>query len=219
MNRIGSIARGMAGAALVIAYEAGAHHVVGTPGLEGLGLALVLAPAALLALGTALRSPHRFLLLSLVATAAAVLWVSWGVLVRHYEWGLFLEHALFNGALGWVFGRTLARGREPLCSQFAAMVHGRPLASEVAAYTRLVTAAWTSFFAGVVAVSALLFATASLETWSTFANYLTLPLAALMFIGEHACRRFALPNVRRSGMAESFRAYRRSMRTGPVPSR
>lgn len=219
MNRIGSIARGIAGAALVIAYEAGAHHVVGTPGLAGLGLALVLAPAALLALGTALSSPRRVLLLPLLAAAAVALWVSRGVLVRHYEWGLFLEHALVNGALGWVFGRTLARGREPLCSRFAAMVHGRPLAPEVAAYTRRITAAWTSFFVVVVAVSALLFATASLDTWSTFANYLTLPLAALMFVGEHACRRIALPHVRRSSIVESFRAYRRSMRTGPVPSR
>lgn len=219
MKRTGSIARGMASAVLVIAYEAGAHHAVGTPGLEGLGLTLVLAPAAALALGTVLRSPRRFLLLPLVAAAAAVVWVSRGALVRHYEWGLFLEHVLFNGALGYLFGRTLVRGREPLCSRFAAMVHGRPLAPEIAAYTRCITAAWTSFFAGVVAVSALLFATASIETWSTFANYLTLPLAALMFIGEHACRRFALPNVRRSGMAESFRAYRRSTGAGPVPFR
>lgn len=219
MKRIGSIARGMSGAVLVIGYEAGAHHVAGTPGLEGLGLALVLAPAAVLALGAALRSPRRVLLLPLVAVAAAVLWFARGALVRHYEWGLFLEHALFNGALGYLFGRTLARGGEPLCSRFAAMVHGRPLAPEIAAYTRLVTAAWTAFFVGIVAVSALLFATASLETWSTFANYLTLPLVALMFIGEHACRRFALPGVRRSGMLESFRAYRRSMHAGPVPFR
>lgn len=218
MNRIGSIARGIAGATLVIAYEAGAHHVVGTPRLAGLGLALVLAPAALLALGTALSSPRRILLLPLLAAAVA-LWISRGVLVRHYEWGLFLEHALVNGALGWVFGRTLARGREPLCSRFAAMVHGRPLAPEVAAYTRRITAAWTSFFVVVVTVSALLFATASLDTWSTFANYLTLPLAVLMFVGEHACRRIALPHVRRSSIVESFRAYRSSMRTGPVPSR
>jgi uncharacterized membrane protein len=219
VNQPGSIARGIAGAALVIAYEAGAHHAVGTPGLEGFGLALVLAPAAVLALGTALRSRRRALLLPLVAVAAAAVWMSWGALVRHYEWGLLLEHVLFNGALGYVFGRTLAPGHEPLCSEFAAMVHGRPLAPEVAAYTRRITAAWTLFFASVVAVSALLFATASLETWSTFANYLTLPLAALMFIGEHACRRLALPHVRRSGMLESFRAYRRSTHAGPVPFR
>ena len=75
MKRTGSIARGMASAVLVIAYEAGAHHAVGTPGLEGLGLTLVLAPAAALALGTVLRSPRRFMLLPLVAAAAAGVWV------------------------------------------------------------------------------------------------------------------------------------------------
>ena len=219
MNRSGSIVRAVGGAALVLAYEAGAHHAVGTPGLEGLGLTLVLAPAAILALGAALRSTHRLLLLPIVAVACAVLWVSRGTLVRHYEWGLFLEHVLFNGALGYLFGSTLARGREPLCSRFAAMVHGRPLAPEIAAYTRRITAAWTAFFAAIVAVSALLFASASIEAWSTFANYLTLPLVALMFVAEHACRRFALPNVRRSGLLESFRAYRRATRAGPIPFR
>ncbi|RDU96499.1 hypothetical protein [Trinickia dinghuensis] len=221
MNRSGSIsiARGVGGAALVLAYEAGAHHAVSTPGLEGLGLALVLAPAAVLALGAALRSPRRFLLLPLMAIVCALLWVSRAALVRHYEWGLFLEHVMFNGALGYLFGRTLARGREPLCSRFAAMVHGRPLAPEIAAYTQRITVAWTCFFGAVVAVSALLFAAASIEAWSTFANYLTLPLVVLMFVAEHACRRFALPNVRRSGMLESFRAYRRSSRAGPIPFR
>lgn len=219
MTSTGSIARGAAGVALVAGYEAGAHHAVSTPGLEGLGLALVLAPAAIFALGAALRSRRRFVLVPLMAAATAALWVSRGALVQHYAWGLFLEHVLFNGALGLLFGSTLAKGREPLCSRFAATVHGRPLAPEIAAYTRRITAAWAAFFAIIVAVSALLFATASLETWSTFANYLTLPLAASMFIAEHACRRFALPGVHRSGLVDSFRAYRRSTRSGLAPFR
>ncbi len=210
MNRFGSMARKAAGAAFVLAYEIGAHHAVATPGWVGLGLALVLTPAAIVAFGLALRSPYRAVLLPVLAAVAALLWVLHGPLARHYEWGLFLEHALFNGALGYLFGRTLAPGREPLCSQFAAMVRGRPLAPEIAAYTRRITAAWTIFFAVVVAVSTLLFATASLQTWSTFANYLTLPLVALMFVVEHACRRFALPGIESSGMLDSIRAYRRS---------
>lgn len=217
MNRLGPIVRGATGAALVIGYEAGVHHAVSTPGLERVGLALVLAPALVLALGFAARSPRRALLLPLFAIIAAGLWLVRGSLVRHYEWGLFLEHILFNGALGYLFGSTLAGGREPLCSQFAAMVRGGPLPPEIAAYTRLVTAAWTLFFAAIVAISALLFATASIQAWSTFANYLTLPLAALMFVAEHACRRLALPGIRSSGMLESIRAYRRSS-TGARPA-
>jgi uncharacterized membrane protein len=210
VNRVSSIARPLGGAALVVAYEAGAHHAVSTPGLAGLGLTLVFAPAAIVAAGLAMRSPRRFVYLPLVAAAVAMSWTLRGPLVRHYEWGLFLEHILFNTALGCLFGRSLAPGREPLCSQFAAIVHGRPLAPQIAAYTRRITAAWALFFAAIVTVSALLFATASIEAWSTFANYLTLPLVALMFAAEHACRRLALPNVRRSSMLESFRAYRRS---------
>ncbi len=219
MNRSSSIARAVVGAALVVAYEAGAHHAVSTPGLEGLGLTLVLAPPATIAAGLAMRSPRRFVHLPLVAIAIATLWILRGPLVQHYEWGLFIEHVVFNCALGYLFGSSLAPGREPLCSQFAAIVHGRPLAPEIAAYTRRITAAWTLFFVAVVAGSALLFATASIEAWSTFANYLTLPLVALMFAAEHACRRFALPNVRRSGMVESFLAYRRSTRAGPIQLR
>ncbi|GLU30602.1 hypothetical protein WKR88_00735 [Trinickia caryophylli] len=218
MNRSGShaIVRGVAGAALIVAYEAGAHHAVSTPGLERLGLGLVLAPAGMLALGMAARSPRRALLLPLFVLAAAAVWMSRGALARHYGWGLYLEHVLFNGALGYLFGRSLAAGREPLCTQFAAMVRGRPLAPEIAAYTRRITVAWTLFFAAIVAVSTALFAKASLEAWSTFANYLTLPLAGLMFAVEHACRRIALPGVRASGMLESIRAYRRSVGPGPA---
>jgi len=98
-------------------------------------------------------------------------------------------------------------------------VRGNPLAPEIAVYTRRVTAAWTLFFAFVVAVSTLLFATVPIEVWSTFANYLTLPLTALMFIAEHACRRFALPGVRSSGMVASIRAYRRSTAGRPAAQR
>lgn len=210
VNRLRSIARGAAGCAPVVGYEAGAHYAVTTPGLQGVGLALVVVPALAVVLGIAARSPRRAWLLPLVAVGTAALWLARGYLERHYEWGLYLEHVLFNGALGYCFGRTLARGREPLCSQFAAMARGGPLMPEIAAYTRRVTVAWTLFFAAVIGVSTLLFATASIETWSTFANYLTLPLAALFFVVEHAWRRFALPGVRSSGMLASIRAYRRS---------
>lgn len=216
MTRARSVASGVTGIALLLAYETGAHYAVSTPGFEGLGLALVLAPAAIFAAGAALRSPRRYRYLPLVGASAAALWALRAPLVRHYEWGLFLEHVLFNGALGYLFGCTLAPGREPLCSRFAAMVHGRPLPPEIVVYTRRITAAWTAFFAAIVAISTVLFATASIQAWSTFANYLTMPLAALMFAAEHACRRLALPNAPRSSMAESFRAYRNLKRSGPA---
>ena len=71
-----------------------------------------------------------------------------------------------------------------------------------------ITLAWTLFFVAIAAVSTLLFATAPIVTWSTFANYLSLPLVAVMFAAEHACRRFALPHEPRPRMVDAVRAYR-----------
>ena len=109
-----------------------------------------------------------------------------------------------------MFGRTLGPGREPLCTQFAAMVHGR-LEARVTRYTRQVTLAWTLFFVATALVSTALFACASIVTWSTFANYLALPLVGLMFVAEYACRRVALPDMEPSSIMDAVRAYTQSM--------
>lgn len=192
MGKLTRIARGAAGVLAVVAYQAGAHHAAATPGAHGFGLALAIVPLLAIALAAALRSAHRAWLLPLWALVCAALWLAREPLARHFEWGLYLEHFSFNLMMAFVFGRTLAAGREPLCTQFAAIVHGT-LAPEVARYTRQITVAWTLFFVGMAAVSTLLFATSPIVTWSTFANYLTLPLVGAMFVAESACRRFVLP--------------------------
>ncbi len=56
-------------------------------------------------------------------------------------------------------------------------------------------------------MSTVLFAGASMVAWPTFANYLALPLVAVMFIGEYACWRIALPDMRQSGILTSVRVY------------
>jgi uncharacterized membrane protein len=216
-----SAARGLRAAvvvAAIVAYQVAAHHAVSTPGEHGLGLALVLGPLVLLALSAAARSPARAWLLPLWALGCAALWSMRAPLTAHFGWGLYLEHASFNLALAWMFGRTLVAGREPLCSHFARIVHGA-LEPGVARYTRRVTLAWTVFFVATALVSTLLFATASIVAWSTFANYLALPLVALMFVAEYACRRIALPDMRQSGILASVRAYRQftSMQGGRAP--
>ncbi|WP_240440117.1 hypothetical protein, partial [Burkholderia sp. HAN2018] len=177
------------------------------PGAHGLGLAMALVPPLLLALGAALRSPHRIGFVSAWLLAAAALWAARVPLARHFEWGLYLEHASFNLAMALLFGRTLAAGKVPLCTHFATMIHGA-ITPAVAHYTRQITLAWTLFFVAIAAVSTLLFATAPIVTWSTFANYLSLPLVAVMFAAEHACRRFALPHEPRPRMVDAVRAYR-----------
>ncbi|WP_321797736.1 hypothetical protein [Caballeronia sp. J97] len=196
--------------AAIVAYQLAAHHAASTPGAHGLGLALVLAPLLLVALNAAVRSNVRAWLLPLWALACAALWLGRATLTAHFGWGLWLEHASFNLALAWMFGRTLRSGREPLCTQFATMVHGK-LEARVVLYTRRVTAAWALFFVGTAFVSTMLFAFASIVTWSTFANYLALPLVGLMFVAEYACRRIALPDMEPSSIMDAVRAYTQSV--------
>ncbi|WP_322065992.1 COG4648 family protein [Burkholderia ubonensis] len=203
------IARGALAVGAVVAYQAGAHYAAATPGAHGFGLAMALVPPLLLALGAALRSPRRAWLVPAWALAAAALWAAREPLARHFGWGLYLEHASFNLAMALLFGRTLAAGQTPLCTRFAAMVHGA-ITPAVARYTRQITIAWTLFFVAIAAVSTLLFATAPIVAWSTFANYLSLPLVAVMFAAEHACRRFALPHEPRARMLDAVRAYRQA---------
>ncbi|WP_179401269.1 hypothetical protein [Burkholderia guangdongensis] len=220
MTTPAAIARGTAAVAAVAAYQAGAHYAAATPGAHGVGLALALVPPLLIALGAALRSARRAWLVPLWALACAALWSARAPLAQHFGWGLYLEHASFNVAMALLFGRTLARGRIPLCTRFATMIHGT-LTPAVAHYTRRITLAWTLFFVATAAVSTLLFAAASIVAWSTFANYLSLPLVGVMFVAEHACRRFALPGEPTAGIADAIRAYRQTTResapSGRVP--
>ncbi|CAN7641868.1 hypothetical protein LJR230_004763 [Trinickia sp. LjRoot230] len=204
------IARGAAGVALVAAYQIAAHEAVRMPGKQALGLALALAPLLLLLVGAAARSGRRGWLLPLVVVSLVGLWTVRASLAQHFQWGLYVEHMTFNLTMAALFGRTLLAGNVPLCSRFAAMVHGT-LAPAVARYTRRITAAWALFFLAMAAISTVLFITASIEVWSTFANYLTLPLSAAMFVVEYACRRLVLPDMTHSGLLEGIRAYRQSM--------
>jgi uncharacterized membrane protein len=203
MPQLNRIVRGAATVGVIAACELGTHYAASTPGAEGFGFAVVVAPLLLIALAAAARAPQRVWLLPLWACGCLALWVTRAPLVRHFEWGAYLEHLSINLVMAFGFGRTLAAGRQPLCSQFAAVVHGT-LTPAVAHYTRQITVAWTG-------VSTLLFVTAPLVVWSTFANYMTLPLVAVMFVGEHAWRRVALPNVQRSSMFAAARAYRHTM--------
>jgi len=218
MRALKPIARGGAAFAGLLVYEIGAHHAAATPGEHGFGLALVLAPLFAIALSAAARSKRRGSLLPLWVLAGAALWIARAPLARHFAWGLYLEHMGFNVALALAFGVTLLPGREPLCTRFAAMMDGS-LTPSVERYTRQITVAWTLFFVAIAAISTALFATASIAEWSTFANYLALPLVAVMFVAEHVWRRFALPDVHRPGMLDAIRAYRQTMapRAGRAP--
>jgi len=190
MPRAAVLLRVAAVIALIIGYTSLAHHTNTTPGYATLGSLIALAPFVLAALTLALRSTRRALMLALVALACVALWLAWPAIQQHYSRLYWIEHAGAQLILGAVFARTLAAGREPMCSYFARMVHG-PLTSIMLRYTRGVTIAWVAFFGAMAAGSTLLYFLAPLGVWSAFANFFTLPLTALMFIAEYAARRHA----------------------------
>lgn len=216
MDRLTGFVRGAVGLAAVIAYQVGAHHAVATPGAHGIGLAMALVPPLAIALVAAARSAQRAWVLPLWGLACAALWMARAPLADHFAWGLYVEHASFNLMMAYVFGRTLVAAREPLCTGFARVVHGT-LTPRIARYSRQVTVAWTLFFVATAGVSTMLFAVAPIVAWSTFANYLSLPLVGVMFVAEYLCRRVALRGEPRSSLFDAVRAYRQSTHAADHP--
>ena len=203
-----------------IAYAVLAHYSAATAAATtwpSLGVAVSLAPSLAILLWLSWRSQRRFAMLMLCAAVAALLWGFWGALERNFNWVYFLQHAGTNLMLAGVFGVTLARGRKPLCSQFAEAVHGG-LTDEVAVYTRQVTQAWMLFFLAVSLVSGILFFLAGIEAWSVFANFLTFPLIVLMFGVEYRVRLRRLPTLEHRSILDGVRAYWQSAAASPDAS-
>jgi len=173
-----------------------------------LGAALSLVPAALVAASIGRRSRHREWWVAAAAIAAVALWAGWGSLERNFASVFFLEHAGGNLLLAFVFGRTLAAGREPICTRFARILHGS-LPPEVVEYTRRITLAWTIFFATLATLSAGLYLGGFLAAWSLFATMLSPVLVGLMFVVEYAVRLRALPHWERVGVLGGIRAFSR----------
>ena len=185
-------------------------HLFASSAVPSLAGALVaMAPLSTLALVLAWRSTGRTAMLALCLAGFVLLYLYGSWLVAHYNWVFLLDHAGINALLCVAFGRTLARGRDPMISQFARIVHG-DLTPALVSYTRAATWAWVFYFGAVAVVSLLLFWQASPQVWSVFANLLGLPLLALMFAGEYAVRCQVLPATERAGPLESIRAYRQA---------
>ncbi len=117
-----------------------------------------------------------------------------------------ISHAAAYLFFLWYFGRTLARGREPLITRFARTVHGA-LDPEMVLFTRKVTIAWCLFFAIQLIASALLLGFAPLSAWSLFINLLNLPLVALMFVGQFAYRMIRYPGYPRVSIWQAIQVF------------
>lgn len=201
------IVRWLGIAVLVISYPLLAHYTNESAQRGNLGALVAIAPVVLIALVLAWRSPRRRLMLGVLVLLCLALWSWWPALEHHYGVVYWLQHAGMQLVLCIIFGRTLVAGRQPLCTRFADAVHG-PLTPRHEIYARQVTVAWTLFFAAMMLVSTALFFLAPLATWSVFANFMTLPLVALMFIVEYRVRRRVLPDLPNPHILDAVRAFR-----------
>jgi uncharacterized membrane protein len=201
--------RWIAIAAGAIAYPVLAHYSAATSAattLPSLGVAVSLAPSLTILLWLTWRSPMRSAMLLLCAVVGGLLWGFWGVLERNFSWVYFLQHAGTYAMLAAVFGVTLARGRQPLCTRFAEAVHGS-LRPEEVRYSRQVTLAWMLVLLAISLVSSVLFFFFSMEVWSVFANFLSFPLILLMFVVEYGIRLRKLPHQKKHSILDGALAY------------
>jgi uncharacterized membrane protein len=187
-------------------YALLAHYSNSNPSAKPLGAVLAIAPPLALGFGLAWRSAFRPVALALAALAAALIYTHWQILESNYALVYLLEDVGFYALLSLSFAHSLARGRVPLCTYWADRVQG-PLPAIVAHYTRKTTVAWSIFFALIAAASLALYLWSPLRVWSAFSKFLTLPLVALMFIGEYAVRRRVLPAPHRTGLLASVRVF------------
>jgi len=210
--------RGLAVVVFLAVWAFLAHTSSAGKGAADLSVLLGVAPIVA-ALGLLLwRSSHPALTGSgIVALLGGLAWV-WPTLRDNIALLFFIQHIGTNLALGTLFGRSLLGGGEALITQLARAVHQGELSERKRRYTRQATLAWTLFFLSNALVSAILWLLAPQAVWSVFANLLSAPLLAAMFIGEHLWRARALPPEERPSIAQVARAYRlRSQQKVPAP--
>jgi uncharacterized membrane protein len=201
MRRVASRAWAVSLVLACIGYQYLVHSSVSSAQAGPLHLVLMWLPLAALALWAMLRSQGKLLWLAALSAAGVLVYL----IEQRERMGLAasagISHAAAYLFLLWVFGSTLARGREPMIARFARRVHGR-LYPVMEKLTRELTVAWCAFFAAQLAVSALLYAFAPLGAWSLFVNVLNLPLVALAFAGQVLYRNLRYPDCPRASLLQ-----------------
>src|SRR5467141_850756 len=197
------ISRQALGAVVLVAYPVLTHAAV-TTGLGYLASAAWLCLAALLYLSF----PGKWGLAGFALLAAAPLVAEPDVLLK-------LPPVAFNVALAVWFGRTLARGEEPMISWFARLVRGAELPPDLARYTRWSTVVWTAFFVSMAAASAALAVLATPHTWSVFTNGIDYILVGALFVGEYVFRRVRYAHHEHRPFADVVRTVVRAGKLAP----
>ena len=202
------VLKGLGIAVVAVAWALMAHITSASSGPSGWGAALALAPMGFALVLLVWRLPSRWLGGAITAAVAVGLWWLWPTLTGRVALLFYLEHLGVYILLASVFGRSLRGTEESLVTRMARSVHGGVLTPEQEVYTRQVTLAWCLFFVAMGLVSTGLFLWAPVVAWSTFANLLGGPLIALMFAVEYLWRRYALPEEKRTSLADTVRAWK-----------
>lgn len=213
------VLRGLAVAALALAWAIAAHVGSTGAGSPDLNAAIGVAPLVLAALMLPVcrAGLARWLCLAVLAGG---LYLLWPLLRQNVALLYLLQHAGINLALASLFGRSLSGPGEPLVTRLARLVFPDGISERKVRYTRGVTIAWTVFFVANASLSLGLYVFASPAVWSVYANLLGLPLLGAMFLGEHLLRLRMLSAEERPGIAEIVRAWRRhsAQRSAPPQS-
>jgi uncharacterized membrane protein len=189
-----------------IAYSVLSHYSNLNPQAHDLRTLLALAPMLTLGLVLLWRGSGALMALLAAAAAAYLLRTFWPLFAQNFSIVYLVQQAGFYSIMAFTFGRSLRRGRVPLCTQLADRIHG-PLSALELRYTRNVTIAWAIFFLLNLVATFLLYRFAPLRIWSLFVNFCSLPLILLMFVAEYLVRRRVLPQVQRSGLIATLRVY------------
>lgn len=207
MSHAVRVARWLGLGLLLLGYPVLAHYTLMNVQNGQLGAIVAVAPVFVVGLIYAWKSSPRWLGLGLFMLVGVAGAAGWTLLQDHFGVLYWLQDAGMQCVLFMTFGRTLMGGRKPLCTHFAEMAHG-VITPQHAHYARQVTWAWSVFFGLMATVSTGLFFLAPLTVWSVFANFLTLPLIALMFIVEFGVRRRVLPVQGDSHILDSLRVWK-----------
>lgn len=204
-----SVALGLAAtvAYLLLCHWAIAAHSAWTPWL-------MLAPLSASLVGAAAYRWGRGAGLAVAVAVVVVLALLQPWLMAHGAWLYVAEHASFQLALASLFGLSLLDARGPLITRLARSVRGGVLPDGVETYTRRVTQMWALAFVAIAATSVALFLVAPITWWSTFANLLTMPLIASLFVGEYVVRRIVLRHIDHSRLIDGVRAFRAHQEQG-----
>ncbi|WP_019623712.1 hypothetical protein [Thioalkalivibrio thiocyanoxidans] len=160
-------------------------------------LILVLAWKALPVFGRAVMALALAMLVLLLGTEPAGKWLIYAVPV------------LIQGALAWLFARSLRPGSTPLITRYA-LAMGASDSPPVHRYTQRLTVAWALLCGGLALLSAVLAATVSTTTWALFANGINYMFLAALFMLEYPLRRRVLRDEPRAGFLPYLAALARA---------